>query len=479
LVGEKKSSKVDVLVVGAGPGGYVAAIRAAQLGKSVMIADKTEWGGVCLNHGCIPSKALISAAHHYETVSTSQAMGIAAEQVKVDFTKVQSWKNSIIKKLTGGVAGLLSGNQIQAYHGGITIINDHEALLNEGAEQLHIHFDYCILATGSRPIELKPLPFGGRVLSSTKALDLQEIPGSMIVIGGGYIGVELGQTFAKFGAKVTILEGSERILPGFEQEMAQAVAKQLKKKGVTVHHQAIATNAEQTDQNITVTFRCNGEEKQVTADYVLVTVGRRPNTDADSGLDRLGLQLTEGGLVHIDRQCRTSLSNFFAIGDIVAGPALAHKASYEGKVAAEAIAGMGSELDYRAIPMVVFSDPELASVGLSEAEAAAQGIDVAIGKFPYAANGRALSLHINDGFVKLVADRETGIVLGAQIAGVEASGLIAEMGLAVEMGATLRDVALTIHAHPTLGEMTMEAAETALGHPIHQLIPNGSRSGRI
>ncbi|WP_238177974.1 dihydrolipoyl dehydrogenase [Paenibacillus contaminans] len=473
MAGENRLFTIDVLVVGAGPGGYVAAIRAAQLGKSVMIADKSEWGGICLNSGCIPSKALISAAHSYEAVSASQAMGITAEQVKVDFAKVQSWKNGIVKKMAGGIAGLLSGNQIQAIHGEITLINDHEAILNNGLEQLHIRFEYCILATGSHPIELKSLPFGGRILSSADALELQEIPGSLIVIGGGYIGIELGQTFSKFGAKVTILEGSERILPGFEQEMAQAVAKRLNKKGVTVHHQAIAISAKQTSKDVTVTFLVNGEERQITADYVLVAVGRRPNTD--SGLDRLGLRQMEGGLVHIDRQCRTSLPNIFAVGDIVAGPALAHKASYEGKVAAEAIAGMSSEVDYRAIPMVVFSDPELASVGLSEAEAAAQGIDIAVGKFPYAANGRALSLQANEGFVKLVADRATGIILGAQIAGAEASGLIAEMGLAVEMGATLQDVAITIHAHPTLGEMTMEAAEAALGYPIHQLSSRGSR----
>lgn len=476
MVGENRVSTIDVLVVGAGPGGYVAAVRAAQLGKSVMIADKSEWGGICLNSGCIPSKALITAARKYEAVSVSQAMGITSEHVKVDFAKVQSWKNGIVYKLAGGIAGLLSGNQIQAIRGEVTFINDHEALLNNWSEQLHIRFEYCILATGSRSVELKPLPFGGRILSSAEALKLREIPGSMIVIGGGYIGIELGQTFAKFGAKVTILEGSERILSGFEQEMAQAVAKRLNQKGVKVHRQAIATSAKQTEQDVTVTFRCNGVESRIAAEYVLVAAGRRPNTDADSGLDRLALRMTEGGLVHIDRQCRTSLSNFFAIGDIVAGPALAHKASYEGKVAAEAIAGMSSQLDYRAIPMVVFSDPELASVGLSETEAAAQGIDIAVGKFPYAANGRALSLQANEGFVKLVADRATGIILGAQIAGAEASGLIAEMGLAVEMGATLQDVALTIHAHPTLGEMTMEAAEAALGYPIHQLISR--RSGR-
>lgn len=461
------SIDIDVLVVGAGPGGYVAAIRAAQLGKSVLIADKSEFGGVCLNRGCIPSKALISAAHQYESAQHGSEIGITAENVKVDFGKVQEWKSSVVKKLTGGVGSLLKGNKIETFRGEVMFINQNEARLFNDNESPRYRFKHCIIATGSRPIELKAFPFGGRILSSTEALELNEIPKSMVVIGGGYIGIELGQTFSKFGTKVTVLEGSDTILPGFEKELSQLVSRKLKKAEVDIHTKAMAQSCEQTDNDVTVKFTVDGEEKEVTADYVLVTVGRRPNTDGELGLDLIEMKVSDRGLIEVDEQCRTSIPNIYAIGDIVAGPALAHKASYEGKVAAEAIAGMSSVVDYRAIPLVVFSDPEISSVGLSETEAKEQGIELAVGKFPFAVNGRALSLNSTDGFVKLVANKETGIVLGAQIVGAEASNLIAELGLAIEMGATLEDIALTIHAHPTLGEIVMEAAEVALGHPIH------------
>jgi len=463
------SLDIDVLVIGAGPGGYVAAIRAAQLGKNVLIVDKSDWGGVCLNRGCIPSKALISAAHQYEHALHSESMGITADNVKVDFAKVQEWKSGIVKKQTGGVSALLKGNKIQMFQGEVMFINEHEARVFNEQEAPRYRFQHCIIATGSRPIELKAFPFGGRIISSTEALNLPEIPKSMIVIGGGYIGIELGQTYAKFGTKVTVLEGSDTVLPGFEKEMSKLVARNLDKVGVEVHTEALAQSCTKTDNDVTVTFTVKGEEKQVTADYVLVTVGRRPNTDGELGLDLINLKLTDRGLVEIDEQCRTSIPHIFAIGDIVAGPALAHKASYEAKVAAEAIAGHPSVIDYKAIPAVVFSDPEIASVGLNETEAKAKGINVAIGKFPYAANGRANSLNATQGFVKLVGDKDTGLLLGGQVVGPEASNLIGEITLAVEMGATLEDIALTIHAHPTLTEMVMDAAEGALGHPIHQL----------
>jgi dihydrolipoamide dehydrogenase len=463
------SIDIDVLVIGAGPGGYVAAIRAAQLGKSVLIVEKKHWGGVCLNVGCIPSKALISAAHRYEEMAHSADMGISAEGVKLDFRKVIEWKNSIVKKQSGGVATLLKGNKIQMFEGEAMFINENEARVFNEQESPRYRFKNCIIATGSRPIELKAFPFGGRIISSTEALSLPELPKSMVVIGGGYIGVELGQTFAKFGTKVTILEGSETILPGFEKEMSQLVARNLQKTGVEIVTGALAQSSAQTDKDVTVTYKAGDAEHSITADYVLVTVGRRPNTDGELGLDLINIKMTDRGLIEVDNQGRTSIPHIFAIGDVVPGPALAHKASYEAKVAAEAIAGLPSAVDYKAIPAVVFSDPEIASVGYSETEAKAKGIDVVTGKFPYAANGRANSLNAGQGFVKLVADKETKTLLGAQIVGPEASNLIAELGLALEMGANLEDIALTIHAHPTLGEMVMDAAEGALGHPIHQL----------
>ncbi|MGN7381222.1 dihydrolipoamide dehydrogenase [Chlamydia abortus] len=460
------SIDIDVLVIGAGPGGYVAAIRAAQLGKSVMIADKSDFGGVCLNRGCIPSKALISAAHQYETMQNGD-IGISAEGIKVDFAKVQQWKSSVVNKLTGGVTSLLKGNKVQTFNGEVMFINENEARLFNESESPRYRFKHCIIATGSRPIELKTFPYGGRILSSTEALELGEIPKSLVVIGGGYIGIELGQTFAKFGTKVTVLEGSDTILPGFEKDLTQLVSRKLKKSGVDIHTNALAQGCEQTDKDATVTFTVNGEEKQVTAEYVLVTVGRRPNTDGELGLDLIGIKMTDRGMIEVDEQGRTSIPHIYAIGDIVAGPALAHKASYEGKVAAESIAGLPSVVDYRAIPLVVFSDPEIASVGMSESEAKEKGINVSVGKFPFAANGRALSLNATEGYVKVIANKENGLVLGAQVVGAEASNIIAELGLAIEMGATLEDIALTIHAHPTLGEIVMEASEVALGHPIH------------
>jgi dihydrolipoamide dehydrogenase len=462
------STEIDVLVIGAGPGGYVAAIRAAQLGKKVVIVDRREIGGVCLNRGCIPSKALISAAHRYESTLHGEHIGITAGEVKVDFAKVQAWKQSVVDKLTGGVGQLLKGNQVDVVSGEAFFNAPNVVTVGQEDTATRYEFQHCIIATGSRPIELKPFPFGGRILSSDEALALQEIPKSMVVIGGGYIGVELGQTFAKFGTKVTILEGADTILPGFEKQLSQPVVKNLKKSNVEIFNGALAQKSEATDKDVTVTFKVGEEEKSVTAEYVLVTVGRRPNTN-DIGLESVGLKMTDRGLVEIDNQCRTNLPNVYAIGDIVEGPALAHKASYEGKVAAEAIAGMNSVIDYKVIPAVVFSEPEIASVGLNEAEAKEKGYNVVTGRFSFGANGRSLALDNTEGYVKIVADKDTGIVLGSQIVGPEASNLIAELGLAIEMAATLEDIALTIHAHPTLGEIVMEAAEGALGHSVHQM----------
>jgi len=469
VVGEF-TTEIDVLVIGAGPGGYVAAIRAAQLGKTVTIVDCDELGGVCLNRGCIPSKALISAAHQFEMMNESKEseMGIVAESVSINFEKVQSWKEGIVKKLTGGVEGLLKGNKITILKGEALFAGENEVRVLNGYEANRYRFEHCIIATGSRPIELKAFPYGGRILSSTEALALKEIPKSMIVIGGGYIGVELGQTFSKFGTKVTILEGEKQILAAFEKQLTQPVSKSLKRTGVEIVTKAMAISAEQNENEITVTYKVGDEEKKVTAEYLLVTVGRRPNTD-ELGLEAAGIKTNERGYIEVDHQCRTNLPNVYAIGDIVAGPALAHKASYEGKVAAEVIAGLPSVVDYKAIPAVVFSEPEIASVGYSEAEAKEAGIDVKVGKFPFGANGRALSLNAADGYVKIIADKSNDVVIGGQIVGIEASNLIAEIGLAIEMGATLEDIALTIHAHPTLGEITMEAAEVTLGHAIHMI----------
>lgn len=467
VVGEL-TEEVDVLVIGGGPGGYVAAIRAAQLGRQVTLVDRDELGGVCLNRGCIPSKALISAAHQYEAARGSAFPGIVTT-AELDFAKVQEWRQGVVNKMTGGVKTLMKGNKINVVRGEVFFSRPDEARVMTETEGHSYKFEHAVIATGSRPVELKALPFGGRILSSTEALALSEVPERLVVIGGGYIGVELGQTYAKFGSRVTIIEGTDSILPTFDPSLSRLVLRNMKKCGVDVHTNAFAQTASQDDNEVTLTFTSGGAEQSITADYVLVTVGRRPNTE-ELGLEAAGVRLLEGGLIEVDAQCRTSAPRIYAIGDVVPGPALAHKASYEGKVAAEVIAGLPSVVDYRCIPSVVFSDPEIATVGLTEEEAKARYGDVAVGRFNYGANGRAVALNADAGFVKLVADKSTGVLAGAQVIGMEASNLIAELGLAIEMGATLEDVALTIHAHPTLGEMVMEAAEVALGRPIHVVV---------
>ena len=458
--------EIDTLVVGAGPGGYVAAIRAAQTGQKVTIVERGNLGGVCLNVGCIPSKALISVGHKFETAKHSEDMGVFASDVKLDWSKAQAFKDGVVKKLVGGVEGLLKGNKVDIVKGEAYFVDTNTVrVINEDSAQTYT-FKNAILATGSRPVEIPTFKFTERVVNSTGALSFPEVPEKLVVIGGGYIGTELGSAYANLGSQVTIIEGGKDILAGFEKQMTAVVKKGLKAKGVEVVVGASAKGVEETDNGVIVTYEVGGEEKTVEANYVLVTVGRRPNTD-EMGLQEIGIEFGERGLINVDKQCRTNIPNIYAIGDIVAGPQLAHKASYEGKVAAEAIAGEPSIVDYLAIPAVCFTDPELATVGYSEEQAKAEGIEVKAAKFPFAANGRALALNATEGFVKLVARKEDGLLIGAQIVGVGASDMIAEMGLAIEAGMTAEDIALTIHAHPTLGEITMETAEVLLGNPIH------------
>lgn len=457
---------IDTLVIGAGPGGYVAAIRAAQMGQNVTIIERENLGGVCSNVGCIPSKVLISVGHRFEQARHSEDMGVVAQEVKLDWTKVQEFKNGVVSKLVGGVEGLLKGNKIDIVNGEAYFVDANTVRVIDDNNTLTYTFKNVILATGSRPIEIPTFKFTNRVIDSTGALSLPEVPEKLVVIGGGYIGTELGSAYANLGSQVTIIEGGKDILAGFEKQMTRVVKKGLKRKGVEVVVGASAKRVEETDKGVVVTYEVEGEEQTVEANYVLVTVGRRPNTD-EMGLEAVGIEFAERGLLKVDTRCRTSIPNIYAIGDIVAGPQLAHKASYEGKVAAEVIAGKKSSVDYLAIPVVCFTDPELATVGYNEEQAKAEGIEVTAAKFPFAANGRALALHATEGFVKLVARKEDGLLIGAQIVGAGASNIIAEMALAIEAGMTVEDIALTIHAHPTIGEMTMEAAEVIIGRPIH------------
>jgi dihydrolipoamide dehydrogenase len=460
--------EVDTLVVGAGPGGYVAAIRAAQLGQKVTIVEKGAVGGVCLNVGCIPSKALIQAGHMAAQAHGNKDLGISTENVTIDFAKVQEWKGSVVNKLTSGVEGLLKGNKVDIVNGEVFFVDEHTVKVMDDKNSQTYKFNNCIVATGSSPIEIPTFKFSDRVLDSTGALALKEIPKKMVVIGGGYVGTELGSAYANLGTEVTVLEGAKDILGGFEKQMTQIVKKGLKKKNVEIVTEAMAKGAEETKDGVKVTYEAKGKEETIDADYVLVTVGRRPNTE-EIGLEQAGIEVDDKGLVKIDKQCRTNVANIYAIGDIVEGFPLAHKASYEGKVAAEVISGEKSEIDYLAIPAVAFTDPELAMVGYTEKLAKEAGYEVKASKFPFAANGRALSLNDSEGFLKLITRKDDGLVIGAQIAGPNASDMIAELGLAIEAGMTAEDIALTIHAHPSLGEITMEAAEVALGTPIHML----------
>lgn len=460
------AEEVDTLVIGAGPGGYVAAIRAAQLGQKVTIVEKETLGGVCLNVGCIPSKALISAGHKYHDAKNSEDIGITVENVTLDFSKVQQWKGSVVNKLTSGVEALLKGNKVDIVKGEAYFVDENTVRIMDEKSSQTYKFNNCIIATGSRPIELPAFKWSNRVLSSTGALALEEVPKKMVVIGGGYIGIELGSAYANLGSELTILEGDKQILPGFEKQMSQLVAKRLKKNGAKIFTNALAKSVEETSDGVKVTAEIKGEIQTFEADYVLVTVGRHANTE-ELGLEQVGIEMTDHGLVKVDKQCKTNINGIYAIGDIVEGPALAHKASYEAKVAAEVISGHPAEVDYLAIPSVVFSGPELASVGLTEAKAKEEGYEVTVSKFPFAANGRALSLNETDGFMKMVTRKADGLVLGVQIAGTNASDMISEACVAIEAGMTAEDIAMTIHAHPSLGEITMETAEVAIGMPIH------------
>ncbi|WDM23576.1 dihydrolipoyl dehydrogenase [Paenibacillus polymyxa] len=451
-----KLESVETLVIGSGPGGYVAALRSSQLGMKTAIVERSQLGGVCTHVGCIPSKALIAEAHRYEILRQVNPADAAAS-----FVNAQAFKQGIVNKQAGGVGFLMKTAGVSILEGEASLVDGHTAFINQNGAEQTISFKYAILATGSRPIELKAFPFGGRILSSTEALSLPEVPSSLIVIGGGYIGIELGQMYAKFGTKVTILEGGERVLPGFETDLVAPVVKQLKTDGVSIVTGAVAEKVVQNTDTITLHYSKDQEQHYVTAEFVLVTVGRKPNTDGRLGLEHIGLPLTSRGLIETDEQCRTAIPHIFAIGDITEGPALAHKASYEAKIAAEAIAGQAAKVDYKAMPLVVFSEPELASVGLSETEAKEKALPIVIGRASFAINGRALALRAAEGYIKIVAKQGSGIVLGAQIVGVEASTLISELALAIEMGATVEDLALTIHPHPTLGEVIMEAAENA------------------
>lgn len=456
--------QIETIIIGSGPGGYVAAIRAAQLGQQVVIVEAEEIGGVCLNVGCIPSKALITAGHRYFESLNSTFLGMKAS-VELDFTQTQSWKNQqVVKTLTSGIAALLKKNKVQVVKGRGAFTGQHELTVT-GSQKQVFQFEQAIIATGSRPIEIPGFKFGSRVLDSTGGLNLAEIPDHLVIIGGGVIGSELGGAYANLGAKVTILEGSGQLLPSFEADIVKPVAATFKEKGVTIITDALASKVEEREDGVTVSYNVGSESRTVAADYVMVTVGRRPNTDR-LGLEKVGVKVEPSGLIPVDQQYRTTAPHIFAIGDVIAGPALAHKASYDAKIVAEVMSGQNVQKDYQAIPAICFTDPEIATVGLTLAEAKKQQKKATSTTFPLQANGRALSLNMTDGFVRLVVE-EDKTILGAQLVGGGVSELIAELTVAIDSSLTVEDLALTIHGHPTLSESIMDVSEMALGFPIH------------
>ncbi|MGG6896665.1 MULTISPECIES: dihydrolipoyl dehydrogenase [Rhizobium] len=454
-----------LLVIGAGPGGYICAIRAGQLGVDTVIVESTKAGGTCLNIGCIPSKALIHAAEEFEKVSqmtSANALGITVEAPRLDLAQTIRWKDGIVGRLNSGVLGLLRKAKVKIVHGQAKFRDGKTVEVETETGTQIIRADTVVIATGSEPVELPSLPFGGAVLSSTEALALTSVPAALAVVGGGYIGLELGTAFAKMGAHVTVVEAMSQILPQYDAELVKPVAKRLNELGVRV---LTGAKAKGYSGEALVIETAAGEGERIAADKVLVTVGRKPRTEG-WGLEELDLDRT-GRFIRIDERCRTSMRGVYAIGDVTGEPMLAHRAMAQGEMVAEIVAGRKRAWDKRAIPAVCFTDPEIVTAGLSPDEARAQGYEIRVGLFPFAANGRAMTTQSEDGFVRAVARVDTSLVLGLQAVGAGVSELSSAFSLALEMGARLEDIAGTIHAHPTRSEGLQEAALKALGHALH------------
>ncbi|ODA92196.1 dihydrolipoyl dehydrogenase [Mesorhizobium sp. SEMIA 3007] len=467
-----KEISCKLLVIGAGPGGYVCAIRAGQLGVDTVIVEAGKPGGTCLNVGCIPSKALIHAAEEFEKVAHmaggKSPLGISVSAPVLDLGKTVAWKDGIVSRLNSGVAGLLKKAGVKTVHGWATFRDGKTVEVETETGSQVIRAETIVIATGSAPVELPFLPFGGPVISSTEALALSAVPKKLAVVGGGYIGLELGMAFAKMGAEVTVVEAMPRVLAQYDAELTRPVVKRLAALGIEVMTGAkakgLSTQGQAGKGDALLVETADGKNAKVSADKILVTVGRKPVTEG-WGLDQIDLDRT-GKFIRIDDQCRSSMRGIFAIGDVTGEPMLAHRAMAQGEMVAEIVAGHKRNWDKRAIPAVCFTDPELVTVGLSPEEAKAQG-EIKIGLFPFAANGRAMTKLGEDGFVRVVARADNHLVLGIQAVGQGVSELAAAFGLALEMGARLEDIAGTVHAHPTQGEGFQEAALKALGHALH------------
>jgi dihydrolipoamide dehydrogenase len=463
-----KDISCKLLVIGAGPGGYVCAIRAGQLGIDTVIVEERKPGGTCLNVGCIPSKALIHAAEEYDRIvhlaSGKNPLGIRAAKPELDLSQTIAWKDTIVGRLNSGVSSLLKRAKVKMVQGRARFRDGKTVEVETETGRQVIHAENVVIATGSAPVELPNLPFGGPVISSTEALALTSIPERLVVVGGGYIGLELGTAFAKMGAAVTVVEAQARILPQYDAELTRPVAKRLQALGIEVMTRAKAKGLAKAGGTLLVEAE-NGSEASLDADKILVTVGRRPVTQG-WGREELVLDM-DGPFIRIDERCQTSMRGIFAIGDVTGEPMLAHRAMAQGEMVAEIIAGHKRVWDKRAIPAVCFTDPEIVAVGLTPDEANKSGGEVRVGHFPFSANGRAMTKLGEEGFVRVVARADNHLILGIQAVGHGVSELSAAFGLALEMGARIEDIAGTIHAHPTQGEAFQESALKSLGRELH------------
>jgi dihydrolipoyl dehydrogenase len=450
----------DLIVIGAGPGGYTAAIRAGQLGLRVACVEKdATLGGTCLNVGCIPSKALLDSSEHFHTVRNGLAAhGVKVGAVELDLPVMMSRKERVVKVLTQGVAGLFKKNKVERLSGTARLTAADSVQLSNGGETRTLRAKHVLIATGSAPIELPGLPFDGeRIVCSTEALSLRQVPERLLVIGAGAIGLELGSVWNRLGSRVLVAEFMDRIVPGMDRKVGEQLQKVLEKQGLTFRLRTTARQAVREGDTVRVTLESGGKTTEEVCDVLLVAVGRRPFADG-LGAREIGIGFDERGRIQVDAHYATSVAGVYAIGDVIAGPMLAHKAEEEGVAAVERMAGQAGHVNYDAIPNVVYTWPEFASVGMSEEQAQSQEIQFRVGTFPFIANGRARCMNETDGLVKILADAKTDRVLGVHILGPRASDLIAEAALAIEFGASAEDIGRSVHAHPTLPEAIKEAA---------------------
>jgi dihydrolipoamide dehydrogenase len=461
--------EADVTVIGGGPGGYTCAIRAGQLGLKTVIVEADRIGGECLNYGCIPSKSLITVSKLLDRVREAEKFGLKASGLTVDFAQMQRWKSDVVSKLVSGVEMLLKGNRVTIVMGTAEVVGANRVLVRKAEGQEEILTKSLVIATGTETVQLPGLEFDGdAVISSREGLGMTSTPKRLMIVGGGAIGLEFASMFQKLGSAVTIVEVMDQLMPGTDPEVVRVVQRKLEGKGVKIHLKSKVVRVSKGGSGVKVEVETPDGTAAMEVDKVLISVGRKPRTGGMS-LQTIGIHTDQRGFITTDNRMQTSVPWVYAIGDVRGPPLLAHKASKEGIVAAECIAGLPSAADWKVIPDAVFCDPEVASAGLTEAKAIQAGYNVKRTRFQFAALGRALSSGEGEGFVKVVSKADDGLVLGVQIVGPEASNLISEAALAIEMGATVEDIALTIHPHPTLSEAIMEASESAAGKPIHQL----------